>query len=45
LALGARTPWLQAAMLRQGLELLAVERHGTRKGKDIRVFTVARKPG
>jgi SAM-dependent methyltransferase len=40
-----KAPALQAAMLRQGLELLAVERHGTRKGKDIRVFTVARKPG
>ena len=37
-------PELQAAMVRQGLELLAVERHGTRKGKDIRVFTVARRP-
>lgn len=35
---------LQAAMVRQGLEIEAVERHGTR-GKDIRVFIVARKPG
>ena len=34
---------LQAAMIRQGLEIEAVERHGT-KGKDIRVFIVARKP-
>jgi len=34
---------LQAAILRQGLEILALERHGTR-GKDIRVFIVARKP-
>ena len=39
-----KAPELQAAMVRQGLELLAVERHGTRKGKDIRVFTVARRP-
>lgn len=35
---------LQAAMARQGLQIEAVERHGTR-GKDIRVFIVARKPG
>ena len=35
---------LQAAMARQGLEITAVERHGTR-GKDIRVFIVAHKPG
>lgn len=35
---------LKAAMVRQGLEIDAVERHGTR-GKDIRVFIVARKPG
>jgi len=35
---------LQAAMSRQGLEIVTVERHGTR-GKDIRVFIVARKPG
>lgn len=35
---------LQAAMVRQGLVIEAVERHGT-KGKDIRVFIVARKPG
>lgn len=39
-----KAPALQAAMARQGLEVLAVERHGTQKGKDIRVFTVARKP-
>jgi len=37
-------PELQAAIVRQGLEVLAVERHGTRKDKDIRLFTVARKP-
>lgn len=35
---------LQAAMVRRGLVIEAVERHGTR-GKDIRVFIVARKPG
>jgi ubiquinone/menaquinone biosynthesis C-methylase UbiE len=35
---------LQAAMVGQGLEIEAVERHGT-KGKDIRVFIAARKPG
>lgn len=34
---------LQSAMARQGLQTVAVERHGTR-GKDIRVFTVARRP-
>ncbi|OGB16679.1 MAG: ubiquinone biosynthesis protein UbiE [Burkholderiales bacterium RIFCSPLOWO2_12_67_14] len=34
---------LQAAIVRQGMEIVAVERHGTR-GKDIRVFIVARKP-
>ena len=34
---------LQAALLRHGLALEAVERHGTR-GQDIRVFIVARKP-
>ncbi|AOW12431.1 ubiquinone biosynthesis protein UbiE [Hydrogenophaga crassostreae] len=34
---------LTAAFLRQGLEIVSVERHGTR-GKDIRVFIVARKP-
>jgi ubiquinone/menaquinone biosynthesis C-methylase UbiE len=34
---------LQLAMTRQGMELVSVERHGTR-GKDIRVFIVARKP-
>lgn len=38
-----KAPALQAALVRQGLDVLAVERHGTRKGKDIRVFTVARK--
>jgi SAM-dependent methyltransferase len=34
---------LQAAITRHGLEIVSVERHGTR-GKDIRVFIVARKP-
>lgn len=34
---------LAAAIARQGLDILAVERHGTR-GKDFRVFIVARKP-
>jgi ubiquinone/menaquinone biosynthesis C-methylase UbiE len=34
---------LEAAFVRQGLEIVSVERHGTR-GKDIRVFIVARKP-
>jgi SAM-dependent methyltransferase len=34
---------LQAAISRQGMEIMSVERHGTR-GKDIRVFIVARKP-
>lgn len=34
---------LQAAMVRQGMEIVSVERHGTR-GKDFRVFIVARKP-
>ena len=34
---------LQSAIAHQGLEILSVERHGTR-GKDIRVFIVARKP-
>lgn len=34
---------LQTAMSEQGLEILSVERHGS-KGKDIRVFIVARKP-
>jgi len=33
---------LQAAIAQQGLDILSVERHGTR-GKDIRVFIVARK--
>jgi len=34
---------LEAALVRQGLHVEAVERHGT-KGKDPRVFIVARKP-
>jgi ubiquinone/menaquinone biosynthesis C-methylase UbiE len=34
---------LQSAITRQGLEVVSVERHGTR-GKEIRVFIVARKP-
>lgn len=34
---------LQSAIARQGMEIVAVERHGTR-GKDFRVFIVARKP-
>ncbi|TDP73095.1 class I SAM-dependent methyltransferase [Roseateles toxinivorans] len=34
---------LLAAMARQGLEIVSVERHGTR-GKDIRAFIMARKP-
>lgn len=34
---------LQAAMTAQGLEILAVERHGSKR-KDWRVFIVARKP-
>ena len=34
---------LQLAIARQGMEIVAVERHGTR-GKDFRVFIVARKP-
>ncbi|MBT9456631.1 MAG: class I SAM-dependent methyltransferase [Burkholderiaceae bacterium] len=34
---------LLSAMARQGLEIVSVERHGTR-GKDIRAFVVARKP-
>lgn len=34
---------LQAALVRHGLAIEAVERHGT-KGKEIRVFMVARKP-
>lgn len=36
-------PALQAAFLRQGLEVVAVERHGTR-GRDFRVFILAHKP-
>lgn len=42
--LSLRVPDLQAALERHGLEVLAVERHGT-KGKDIRPFIVARKRG
>ncbi len=34
---------LQSAIARQGLDILSVERHGTR-GKDFRPFIVARKP-
>ena len=34
---------LKSAITRRGMEILSVERHGTR-GKDIRVFIVARKP-
>lgn len=34
---------LQVAMARRGLDIVSVERHGTR-GKDFRVFIVARKP-
>jgi SAM-dependent methyltransferase len=34
---------LQSAIARQGMDIVAVERHGTR-GKDFRVFIVARKP-
>lgn len=34
---------LQSAIERQGLDIVSVERHGTR-GKDFRVFIVARKP-
>jgi ubiquinone/menaquinone biosynthesis C-methylase UbiE len=34
---------LTSAIARQGMEIVSVERHGTR-GKDIRVFIVARKP-
>ncbi len=35
---------LQSAMVQQGLQMVCAERHGTR-GKDIRAFVVARKPG
>ena len=35
---------LQSAIFGQGMDIVSVERHGTR-GKDIRVFIVARKPG
>jgi SAM-dependent methyltransferase len=34
---------LQAALTREGLDIMSVERHGT-KGKDARPFIVARKP-
>lgn len=34
---------LHAAIARQGMDIVCVERHGTR-GKDIRLFIVARKP-
>lgn len=34
---------LQSAIARQGMDLVSGERHGTR-GKDFRVFVVARKP-
>ena len=37
-----RADRLQSAIAQQGLEILSVERHGTR-GKDIRIFIVARK--
>ncbi|MDC0674370.1 class I SAM-dependent methyltransferase [Nannocystis radixulma] len=39
-----RAPDLQAALTRHGLEIVAVEYHGT-KGKDLRPFIVARKRG
>ena len=32
-----------SAIARQGMDIVSVERHGTR-GKDFRVFIVARKP-
>ncbi|AOG23742.1 class I SAM-dependent DNA methyltransferase [Acidovorax sp. RAC01] len=35
---------LEAALVQQGLQVVCAERHGTR-GKDIRAFVVARKPG
>ncbi len=35
---------LQSAMVRQGLEIVSVERHGT-QAPDFRVFIVARRPG
>ena len=37
-------PRLRLAMVQQGLQIVCIERHGTR-GKDIRAFIVARKPG
>jgi SAM-dependent methyltransferase len=43
-ALCFREPALHAAITRHGLDILAVEHHGT-KGKDIRPFIVARKRG
>ncbi|TAG75045.1 MAG: class I SAM-dependent methyltransferase [Burkholderiales bacterium] len=39
-----KAPDLEAAMVRQGFEMISVERHGTTKSKDFRVFTIARKP-
>ncbi len=39
-----KAPELEAAMVRQGFEVLSVERHGIDRSKDFRVFTVARKP-
>jgi hypothetical protein len=38
-----RADALQSAIARHGMEIVSVERHGTR-GKDFRVFIVARKP-
>ena len=35
---------LQSALVQQGFQIVCAERHGTR-GKDIRAFVVARKPG
>lgn len=35
---------LQSALVQQGLQIVCAERHGAR-GKDIRAFVVARKPG
>jgi SAM-dependent methyltransferase len=42
--LSFRAPALEAALVRHGLEIVAVEHHGT-KGKDTRPFIVARKRG
>ena len=36
-------PMPSSAFARQGMDIVSVERHGTR-GKDFRVFIVARKP-